>query len=143
MLQKEFEDRIGRSVTFTEYETANGLYMAAGNMDKDEFCAEYKRLIENSPLARELEKTIAQLKTEKNNIQCQLRREQLNREGDGRRLLGIAHEVREGGMEASADQLDEFGAFLVGGRGKAIHEKLAKSYALTKEDLDYIQKNLE
>jgi hypothetical protein len=142
MLQNEFEDRIGRSVTFAEYETANALYMAAGNIDKDEFCAEYKNLIENSPMARELEKTITQLKNEKKNLECQLRREQLNRVGDGRRLLGIAYDVREGGMTASANQLDEFGAFLVGGRGKAIHEKLSKGYTLTNEDLDYIKKNL-
>lgn len=41
MLQKEFEDRIGRSVTEQEYVEANAMYMAAGDIDKDTFCREW------------------------------------------------------------------------------------------------------
>ena len=41
MLQKEFEERIGRSVTQEEYVEANAMYMAAGEMDKDAFCREW------------------------------------------------------------------------------------------------------
>lgn len=41
MFQKEFEERIGRSVTQEEYVEANAMYMAAGEMDKDEFCREW------------------------------------------------------------------------------------------------------
>lgn len=36
MLQKEFEDRIGRKVTTEEYVEANAVYMMAGELDKDE-----------------------------------------------------------------------------------------------------------
>ena len=42
MLQKEFEERIGRSVTQEEYVEANAVYMTAGDgMDKDTFCQEW------------------------------------------------------------------------------------------------------
>ena len=42
MLQKEFEERIGRSVTQEEYVEANAMYIAAGDgMDKDTFCREW------------------------------------------------------------------------------------------------------
>ena len=41
MLQKEFEERIGRKVTESEYVEANAVYMTAGDIDKDEFCKEW------------------------------------------------------------------------------------------------------
>lgn len=43
MTQKEFEERIGRDVTGDEFERANAIYMAAGDIDKDRFCADYKK----------------------------------------------------------------------------------------------------
>lgn len=44
MLQKEFEERIGRSVTELEYLEANAMYENAGDMDKDEFCREWLKI---------------------------------------------------------------------------------------------------
>lgn len=44
MLQKEFEDRIGRKVTTEEYVEANAVYMMAGELDKDEFCREWLKI---------------------------------------------------------------------------------------------------
>lgn len=41
MLQKEFEERIGRSVEGKEFEEAHRIYMACGEMDKDAFCRLY------------------------------------------------------------------------------------------------------
>ena len=43
MTQQEFEERTGREVTCDEFDRANAIYMAAGDMDKDRFCADYKR----------------------------------------------------------------------------------------------------
>lgn len=43
MTQKEFEERIGRDVTGDEFEKANDLYMMSGELDKDRFCADYKK----------------------------------------------------------------------------------------------------
>lgn len=44
MLQKEFEERIGRSVTEQEYLEANAMYENAGDMNKDEFCREWLKI---------------------------------------------------------------------------------------------------
>ena len=44
MLHKEFEERIGRSVTEQEYLEANAMYENAGDMDKDEFCREWLKI---------------------------------------------------------------------------------------------------
>ena len=41
MTQQEFETRTGINTT-AEFEYANRVYMAAGQMDKDAFCAEFK-----------------------------------------------------------------------------------------------------
>lgn len=43
MTQKEFEERIGRDVTGDEFERANDIYMMSGELDKDRFCADYKK----------------------------------------------------------------------------------------------------
>ena len=45
MLQKEFEERIGRSVSEEEYVEANAMYELAGDeMDKDVFCREWEEI---------------------------------------------------------------------------------------------------
>ena len=44
MLQKEFEERIGRSVSEEEFIEANAIYMAAGDIDKDVFCREWNQI---------------------------------------------------------------------------------------------------
>lgn len=43
MNQQEFETRIGRNVSSETFDFANRVYMAAGEMDKDTFCADWKR----------------------------------------------------------------------------------------------------
>ena len=42
MTQKEFETRFGQEVTPESFDYANRVYMAAGNLDKDDFCKEWK-----------------------------------------------------------------------------------------------------
>ena len=56
MLQKEFEERINRSVKHEEFIEANAMYMAAGDIDKDTFCREWKQ-IGDSPLVKGLFET--------------------------------------------------------------------------------------
>lgn len=43
MTQKEFETRFGQEVTPESFDYANRVYMAAGQMDKDDFCTEWKK----------------------------------------------------------------------------------------------------
>lgn len=40
MTQKEFEERTRRLITAEDYRLVENLYMAAGDMNKDEFCKE-------------------------------------------------------------------------------------------------------
>ena len=44
MTQKEFEARARRLITAEDYHLVESLYMAAGNMDKDEFCKEMRAM---------------------------------------------------------------------------------------------------
>lgn len=43
MTQQEFETRFGQEVTPESFDYANRVYMAAGQMDKDDFCTEWKK----------------------------------------------------------------------------------------------------
>lgn len=43
MTQQEFEQRIGTEVATSTFDFANRVYMAAGEMDKDTFCADWKQ----------------------------------------------------------------------------------------------------
>lgn len=51
MTQREFEARTGKAVSSEEYARIEAMYMAAGNMDKDQFCAEYKKHGESTLVA--------------------------------------------------------------------------------------------
>lgn len=42
MLREEFENRMGNKVTPEAYEDIENLYIAAGDMDEDTFCDDYK-----------------------------------------------------------------------------------------------------
>lgn len=42
MTQQEFEKRIGTEVTSDTFDYANRVYMAAGEMDKDTFCKDWR-----------------------------------------------------------------------------------------------------
>ena len=51
MTRKEFEECTGLQVSAVEFCTINDIYMAAGEMDKDTFCKEWKQHGESKLLA--------------------------------------------------------------------------------------------
>lgn len=53
MTQKEFEERTGLKTGVEEYVSIERMYMAAGNMDKDEFCRCWRQTGKN-PLTQVL-----------------------------------------------------------------------------------------
>jgi hypothetical protein len=61
MNHQEFIERTGLTPTIEEYQTIEAIYMAAGEMDKDEFCKEFKKC-GDSRLVTELFRTICALK---------------------------------------------------------------------------------
>ena len=44
MTKKEFEELTGRLITAEDYRLVENLYLAAGNMDKNEFCKEMRAM---------------------------------------------------------------------------------------------------
>ena len=90
MLQKEFEERIGRKVTDAEYVEANAVYMAAGDsMDKDLFCREWE-VVGGSPLVKGLYETAYKLNNALTEERLQLKemKELVSEAGDA--MLEIA-----------------------------------------------------
>jgi hypothetical protein len=61
MNHQEFIERTGLTSTIEEYQTIEAVYMAAGEMNKDEFCKEYKKC-GDSHLVAELFRAICTLK---------------------------------------------------------------------------------
>jgi hypothetical protein len=61
MNHQEFIERTGLTPTIEEYQAIEAIYMAAGEMDKDEFCKEFKKW-GNSRLVAELFRTVCTLK---------------------------------------------------------------------------------
>ena len=74
MTQQEFETRFGQEVTTESFDYANRVYMAAGNLDKDQFCKEWKNQhIRNSDtvtaLTMEVESCQATIKNLKRQVE--------------------------------------------------------------------------
>jgi hypothetical protein len=61
MNHQEFIEKTGLTPTIEEYKTIEAIYMAAGEMDKDEFCKEFKKY-GDSCLVSELFRAICTLK---------------------------------------------------------------------------------
>lgn len=71
MTQNEFEQRTNMNVTAEEYQKIEKLYMSAGNIDKDTFCKEYKKVASSRIVTelhlqvRMLENQVESLKSDK------------------------------------------------------------------------------
>ncbi len=123
-----------------EYETANFVYMAAGDMPKEEFCREYKKH-GSSQLVTELAEAVRNARkayVEKKN-EC-VDKEVKDRSA-AHSLLREANEIRESGMYASADAIEDIAATLIG-RKDCILWKLHKGFCLSAKDNEYIAGNL-
>ena len=146
MLQKEFEERIGRSVTEQEYLEANAMYENAGDMDKDEFCREWlkigsyrlvKCLAEKTyQLTRALQET-GQLLKESREI-CNDAADAMLEIEQGL-LAGEEHTSRE---TFAAGLLDRKAWFLVGAR-EVVLRKIKLGIPLSENDMNYIAEHLK
>ena len=116
-----------------EYVKANFAYMMAGDMDKDEFCKDYRKHKDSV--------IIAALADAANSRGIAYRDKETKERQTAHALLREADEIREGGMEASADAIDKIAATLIG-RKDCIKWKLHKGFALSETDNEYITDNL-
>ena len=142
MLQKEFEDRIGRKVTTEEYVEANAVYMMAGELDKDEFCREWLKIGSSKLVqclfekAHSLDQDLQEHKLMLN--ECQ---EMLSDAADA--MLEIEKGILDGEtVEHTTQELEKKAWWLIG-RKKLVLRKLEKGIALNESDLEYIKNNLK
>ena len=138
MLQQEFEERIGRSVSEQEYVEANAMYMLAGDgIDKDVFCREWQK-IGSSALVRGLYGTAyanSKRLQEQERLMCE-EREVRHLTADG--LLEVADRFLGGaGPEEMAQELNRKAWWLVG-QTELTRLKVARGYRLDDKDREVI-----
>lgn len=148
MLQKEFEERIGRSVTEQEYVEANAMYENAGDMDKDEFCREWLK-IGNTRLVKCLAEKTYQLGKALNE-QKLLHKESMEICSDAADAMleieqglldgeNVEHTARE---VFAAELLDRKAWWLVGAK-EVVLRKIRMGMNLTEKDKNYINEHLK
>lgn len=142
MLQKEFEERIGRSVTEQEYLEANAIYENAGDMDKDEFCREWLK-IGSCRLVKCLAEKTYQLGKALNE-QKLLHQEATEIFSDAAdAILEIEKVVLNGGTtEHITELLDRKTWWLVGAK-EVVLRKIRMGMDLSEKDKNYINEHLK
>lgn len=127
MILQEFTERTGLTVSTEEYELIDAMYLAAGNMDKDEFCIDYKKHNRSTILStmyREVE-----LLKEK----CKNFRNQQNETAE--LLIGKAHVYNDSDFRKHAVRLI--------GEKRVVLMTLALDLPLWSEDKEYIIANFQ
>jgi len=147
MLQKEFEDRIGRSVTEQEYVEANAMYMAAGDIDKDTFCREWLK-IGSSVLVKGLFETAYQKGKKVQELEL-LHKEAVEICSDAAdAMLEIEKGLLDFEEESpyrcanAAELLDRKAWWLVGAK-EVVLRKIKMGMDLTEKDKNYINEHLK
>ena len=64
MTKNEFEERTGLTCLNSTFDFINRVYMAAGELDKDTFCKEWKEMMSENKIIRELTETCESLRKE-------------------------------------------------------------------------------
>lgn len=116
-----------------EYTNANLAYLMAGNMNKDEFCKDYRKHKDSV--------IIATLAESANSKEMAYRDKVTKERQTAHALLRESDAVRAGGMQDSADALDRIAAKMIGIKD-CIAWKLSKGFALSDNDKEYIKDNL-
>lgn len=146
MLQKEFEERIGRSVTEQEYLEANAMYMVAGDIDKDTFCREWLK-IGSSALVKGLFETAYQKRKKVQELEL-LHKETVEIYSDAADAMleieqglldGEEHTARE---VFAAELLDRKACWLVGSK-EVVLRKIKMGMDLSERDKNYIKEYLK
>ena len=142
MLQKEFEERIGRSVTEQEYLEANAIYENAGDMDKDEFCREWLKIGSCRLVKCLAEKTYQLGKAlSDQKLLHQEATEVISDAADA--ILEIEKVVLNGGTtEHITELLDRKAWWLVGAK-EVVLRKIRMGMDLSEKDKNYINEHLK
>ena len=133
MTQQEFETRVGKTVAPEEYKRIEALYMAAGEMNKDQFCAEYKRH-GSSALVAEYYRQIT--------ILGGMLEERNNELDDARQKRVSLAQFLLGKVAAYNDPDFHRAAVELVGRKAATLYKIKSGFPLWKEDVKYLEEML-
>lgn len=133
MTQQEFEERTGMRVSAEEFDRIHDMYLAAGEMDKDEFCREF-RAHGHSPLVAELFKT------------CQNLEEQRLEQVEKNKALMKQQVECAALLIHSANKHDDpyvyDAAVQLLGRRRAVLARLELGYGVDADDLAYVKNHL-
>lgn len=141
MTIEEYSNLMGYKQTCTdvEYQIADFIYLMAGDMNKQDFCKEYKKT-GCTPLIRALADAA-------HSREIAYRDKQAKEEKTARALLQKADELRTTAAGIAddivdiADSLDDIAAGIIG-RKDCIKIKINKGYVLSDTDKGYINDNL-
>lgn len=133
MTIQEFIERTGLNVTNEEYQTIEAVYMAAGEMDKDEFCKEYKKF-GGSRLVSELFRSTSVL-TGMYEERCNEIEDLHSQKREmAEFLIGKAHAYNDPDFHKEAVKMI--------GQKDVVKVTLVMGLPLWEEDIEYIKKNL-
>lgn len=116
-----------------EFNRASEVYMAAIDMDKDEFCADYRKH-KDSVIIAELADRVQDLDTTRGIHLAKLRQTAVA-------LMKKANSLRTLKLDDIADSLEDIAIDFVGRRA-CIKTKLNERYALSESDLEYLAENI-
>ena len=133
MTKQEFEARTGLKTNSEDYARIEKMYMAAGNMDKDLFCAEYKK-VGTSVLVAELFRQVLVLKG-----QLEERNNELD-DAAQRRADVAEFLVGKAAVHEDDDGEDFYRVALrIAGRNACVRTKLEYGYPLNGEDISFLK----
>lgn len=141
MTKKEFTDRTGLTeIDDKRFDWINGIYLAAGELDKDAFCAAYLKINDQNPIIKaivehceQLAKTVVDLGRELNSTQDKLL--ETATESENRRAL-VNATIDEVNL-ACHDRLREIFEQRVG-KVNVMRLRKEAGWTLSPEDIDYL-----
>ena len=136
MTRQEFEERTGCKLTEEAYAPIEAMYLAAGGMDKDEFCRQWVQH-GDCALVQELMKTILSLENDKRRYQNTFKNQtELLQSGAGA-LVAAAAVIGQ-----SQGYLNDLAVRMTSVRW-VIKEKLRREIALSQKEINYLEEYLQ
>lgn len=133
MTKNEFESRTGLTCLNSTFDFINRVYMAAGEQDKDTFCKEWKEMMSENKIIRELTETCESLKKELNekiaaiaNLGAALSDQAKQLDGALRMQKGMANQIEI--REARINQLERLVDATVENVNLAVFDGLRNSF---------------
>lgn len=126
MTRQEFNERTGYTFNEEQYREVEAMYMAAGNMNKDVFCKDYKKHNDSALVAEFYNQSVAL--TEKYQSCRKVERE------TAELLIGKAHTYNDTDFRRAAIRLI--------GEREVVLITIAMGLPLFEEDAEYIKNNI-